>query len=418
MPGVFPDYKAPIVRNGADGRELATARWGMPSSSKALMDATKKRAEKLQAKGKPVDFKELLRMEPDGGTTNIRNVKSKHWTRWLGVENRCVVPFNSFSEFNKAEGGDIWFALDETRTLPRKVPTVGYLAANAEAADRPRRTALVQRLAELGWTEGRTVRIEYRWADGAAERAAEIAPDLVRLPVDVIVTSGDAFVLAVKKATKTIPIIFMSAGDPVGNGLIESLARPGGNVTGLSLELTETVGKRIEVLREIIPDMRRLAILFRVEEKRAIPELDAARRTARTLGLDTIEAGIRSGDDIAPAIDSLNGRADAIYVCLDPLVFTNAALINTLALAARLPVSHGVRESVLAGGLVSYGPDFPDLARRAAELVDKALRGAKPADIPVEQPTKFDLILNLKTARSLGLTIPATLLGRADEVIE
>jgi putative SOS response-associated peptidase YedK len=147
MPGVFPDYKAPIVRNGADGRELATARWGMPSSSKALMDATKKRAEKLQAKGKPVEFKELLRMEPDSGTTNIRNVKSKHWTRWLGVENRCVVPFNSFSEFNKAAGGDIWFALDETRTLPRKVPTVGYLAANAEAADRPRRTALVQRLA-------------------------------------------------------------------------------------------------------------------------------------------------------------------------------------------------------------------------------------------------------------------------------
>ncbi|MGD0851680.1 ABC transporter substrate-binding protein [Bradyrhizobium sp.] len=300
----------------------------------------------------------------------------------------------------------------------RKLPTVGYLAANTEPADRPRRATFVQRLAELGWAEGRTVRIEYRWADGAAERAAEIAPDLVRLPVDVIVTSGDAFVLAVKKVTTTIPIIFMSAGDPVGNGLVESLARPGGNVTGLSLELTETVGKRLEVLREIVPDMRRLAILFRVVEKRANLELDAARATARTFSLDTIDAGIRSGDDIAPVIESLKGRADAIYVCLDPTVFTNATLINTLALAARLPVSHGVRESVLTGGLMSYGPDFPDLARRGAELVDKALRGTKPADIPVEQPTKFDLVINLKTARSLDLTIPPTLLARADEVIE
>jgi putative ABC transport system substrate-binding protein len=277
----------------------------------------------------------------------------------------------------------------------RKLPTVGYLAANTEPADRPRRATFVQRLAELGWAEGRTVRIEYRWADGAAERAAEIAPDLVRLPVDVIVTSGDAFVLAVKKVTTTIPIIFMSA-----------------------LELTETVGKRLEVLREIVPDMRRLAILFRVVEKRANLELDAARATARTFSLDTIDAGIRSGDDIAPVIESLKGRADAIYVCLDPTVFTNATLINTLALAARLPVSHGVRESVLTGGLMSYGPDFPDLARRGAELVDKALRGTKPADIPVEQPTKFDLVINLKTARSLDLTIPPTLLARADEVIE
>jgi putative ABC transport system substrate-binding protein len=300
----------------------------------------------------------------------------------------------------------------------RKLPTVGYLAANTEPVDRSRRTALVQRLAELGWAEGRTVRIEYRWADGAAERAAEIAPDLVRLPVDVIVTSGDAFVLAVKKATTMIPIIFMSAGDPVGNGLIDSLARPGGNVTGLSLELTETVGKRLELLREVVPDMRRLAILFHVVEKRANLELEAARATARSLSLDTIDAGIRSRDDIASVIESLKGRADAIYVCLDPMVFTNATLINTLALAARLPVSHGVRESILAGGLISYGPDFPDLARRGAELVDKVLRGTKPADIPVEQPTKFDLVVNLKTARSLDLAIPPTLLVRADEVIE
>jgi putative tryptophan/tyrosine transport system substrate-binding protein len=299
-----------------------------------------------------------------------------------------------------------------------KLPTIGYLAPNSEAADRSRRAAFVQRLGELGWVEGSSVRIEYLWADGVIERAAEAAPELVRLKVDVIVSGGDAYVIAAKRATATIPIVFASAGDPVGNGLVESLARPGGNVTGLSIQLTETVGKRLSLLREVVPGFSRLAILFNAGDRQVHPELDAAQAGTRALGINTILCGLQPGQDIAPALEPLRGNADALYVCLDPFVVTNAARINALALAARLPIMHGVRQNTEAGGLISYGPDFPDMSRHAAEIVDKILRGAKPADIPVSQPTKFDLVINLKTARALGLDLPPTLLGRADEVIE
>jgi putative ABC transport system substrate-binding protein len=299
-----------------------------------------------------------------------------------------------------------------------KVPTIGYLAALSETADRPRRVAFANRLAELGWVEGRSILIAYRWADGAVERAIEIAPEFVRVPVDIIVTSGDAYVLAVKRAAATIPIVFASAGDPVGNGLVASLARPGGNVTGLSIELPDTVGKRLELLRDVVPALRRLAILFNASDPQVNLELDAVLAAAHTLSLDTVRSEVRLSEDIAPAIEPLKGRAEALYVCLDPLVYSNAARINALALAARPPVIHSIRESPLTGGLMSYGPDFPDMSRRAAELVDKILRGAKPADIPVEQPTKFDLVINLKNAKALGLTVPGTVLARADEVIE
>ena len=298
------------------------------------------------------------------------------------------------------------------------MPAVGYLAAISEAADRTRRAAFVQRLGELGWVEGRSVRIEYRWADGHVARVVEIAPEFIRLPVDVIVTNGDAYVLAAKQATTTIPIVFASAGDPVGNGLVASLARPGGNVTGLSIELTETVGKRLELLREVVPTLRRLAILFNAADPQVNLELDAAQAAAHMLDLDIIKSEVRPGEDFAPVIEALKEHTDALYVCLDPFVVTNAARINALALAARLPVMHGVRENTLAEGLISYGPNFPDMYRRAAEIVDKILRGAKPADIPVEQPTKFDLVINLKTAKALGVTVPGTVLARADEVIE
>jgi putative tryptophan/tyrosine transport system substrate-binding protein len=299
-----------------------------------------------------------------------------------------------------------------------KLPTIGYLSANSEAADRLRRAAFVQRLGELGWVEGRSVRIEYRWADGVLERAVEIAPELVRLKADVVVTGGDAYVLAARRATATIPIVFASAGDPVGNGLVESLARPGGNVTGLSIQLTETVGKRLGLLHEVVPTLSRLAILFNAADKQVNLELDMAQAAAHALGLDVIRSGIRSGEDISSAIDPLRGRADALYVCLDPFIISNAARINSLALAARLPVMHGIRQNTLAEGLMSYGPDFPDMSRRAAEIVDKILRGTKPADIPVEQPTKFDFVINLKTAEALGITIPGTLIARADEIVE
>jgi putative tryptophan/tyrosine transport system substrate-binding protein len=301
---------------------------------------------------------------------------------------------------------------------PSKLPTIGYLGANSETVDRLRRAAFVQRLGELGWIPGTSVIIEYRWADGIAERAGDIAAELVRLKVDIIVTGGDAYVLAAKRATATVPIVFTAAGDPVGNGLVATLARPGGNVTGRSLQLTDTVGKRLELLREIVPALRRLAVVFNAADAQVNLERDAVLAAAQTLNLDLIRAEIRPAEDVAPAIEPLKGRADALYACTDPLVNTTAARINALALAARLPVMHSFRTNAEAGGLISYGPDVVDLWRRGADTVDKILRGAKPADIPVEQPTQFDLVIVLKTAKALGLTVPTTLLATADEVIE
>jgi putative tryptophan/tyrosine transport system substrate-binding protein len=224
--------------------------------------------------------------------------------------------------------------------------------------------------------------------------------------------------VAAMQATSVIPIVFAAAGDPVGTGLVASLARPGGNVTGLSIQQTDLAAKRLELLREVVPGLRRLAILANVGGPAVVLDMREVEAAARTLGLEVIASEIRRGEDIVPAFEALNGRADALYVCIDPLVNTHRIRINTLALAARLPTMHAYREYVEAGGLMSYGANLPDLWRRAADLVDKVLRGGKPGDIPVEQPTKFDLIVNLTTAKALGLDVPATLLARADEVIE
>ena len=300
---------------------------------------------------------------------------------------------------------------------PAKVPTIGFLGATTPATWSLYVAAFVQRLRELGWSEGRTIAIEYRWAEGRGERFAEIAAEFVRLKVDVIVTAGGA-VLAAKQATSLIPIVFAVAADPVGGGLVASLVQPGGNVTGLSTQTAETAGKRLELLREIVPGLRQLAIIANAGYPAAVLEMAEVQAAARTLGLEVTTLEIRRAENIAPAFEALRGRVEALYVCADPLVTTNRVRINTLALAARLPVMHGVREYVEAGGLMSYGPNFPELFRRAADYVDKILRGAKPADIPVEQPTKFDLVINLTTAKALGLTIPETFLVRADEVIE
>ena len=300
---------------------------------------------------------------------------------------------------------------------PAKLPTIGFLGGTTPATWSLFVAAFVQRLRELGWIEGRTIAIEYRWAEGRGERFAEIAAEFVRLNVDVIVTVGGA-VLAAKQATSLIPIVFAAAADPVGSGLVASLARPGGNVTGLSSQFTDLAGKRLELLREMVPSLRRLAIMANAGYPAAVLEMAEVQATTRTLGLDVVTLELRRAEDIAPAFEALKGRAEALYVCAESLVTTNRVRINTLALAARLPVMHGVREYVEAGGLMSYGPNFPDLWRRAGDLVDKILRGAKPADIPVEQPTKFDLIINLTTAKALGLDVPPTLLARADEVIE
>jgi len=301
---------------------------------------------------------------------------------------------------------------------PGKLPTIGFLGANTRLVDSQRLAGFVERLRELGWIENRTVAIEYRWGEGRNERFAQFAAEFVRRNVDVIVTGGTASVIAVKQATSTIPIVFATAGDPVGTGLVTSLAKPGGNVTGLSAQVPDLVGKRLELLREVVPGLRRLAILTNIGNPVIVLERDEIRTTAHTVGLEVITLEIRRAEDIAPAFEALKGGADALYVPADPLIFTNLVRINSLALGARLPTMHGSREYVEAGGLMSYGPNFPDLYRRAADYVDKILRGAKPADLPVEQPTKFDLVLNLTTAKVLALTIPESFLLRADEVIE
>jgi ABC-type uncharacterized transport system substrate-binding protein len=301
---------------------------------------------------------------------------------------------------------------------PAKLRTIGYLGANTPSAESQRIAAFVQRLRELGWIEGRTIAIEVRWAEGRNQRFAEIAAEFVRLKVDVIVTAGTAAVVTAKQATSVIPIVFAVAGDPVGTGLVASLARPGGNVTGLSLQTTDLIGKRLELLREVVPGLRRLAILANVSSPLGVLEMREVQATARTLGLEVATSEVRRAEDITPAFDALKGRADALYVVAGPLVTTNRIRINTLALGARLPTMHGQWDNVEAGGLMSYGANFPDLYRRAADFVDKILRGANPADIPVEQPTRFDLVVNLTAAKALGLDVPPTLLARADEVIE
>jgi putative ABC transport system substrate-binding protein len=301
---------------------------------------------------------------------------------------------------------------------PAKLPTIGFLVSGTPSSHGQWVAAFVRRLHELGWIEARTVAIEYRWAEGRTERAAEIAAEFVGRKVDVIVTSATAPVVAAKQATSVIPIVFAAAGDPVASGLVASLARPGGNVTGLSIQQADVAAKRLELLREVVPGLSRLAILANLGGPGAVLEMREVQAAAHTLGLEAITLEIQRGEDIVPAFEKLKGRADALHVALDPLVGTHRIRINTLALAARLPTMHGSREGVEAAGLMSYGPNLPDLFRRAADFVDKILRGAKPADIPVEQPRKFDLVINLTTAKALGLEVPPTLLARADEVIE
>ena len=298
-----------------------------------------------------------------------------------------------------------------------RVQVIGYLGVTTPSDGSERTTAFVRQLHELGWIEGRTVAIEYRWAEGRGERYAEIAAEFVRLKVDVIVTAGGA-VLAAKQATSVIPIVFAVANDPVGSGLVASLARPGGNVTGLSLQFTDIAGKRLEFLRETVPGLRRLGIMANIRYPGAVQESREVQAMARTLGLEIARVEIERPEDIPIVFKTLRSRAEALYVCADPLLGTHRTWINTLALAARVPTMHGNREHVEAGGLMSYGANFADLYRRAAHVVDKVLRGTKPANIPVEQPTKFDFVINLKTARTLGLEIPPMLLARADEVIE
>jgi len=300
----------------------------------------------------------------------------------------------------------------------QKLRTIGFSGQSTRSAESELVAAFTQRLRELGWIEGRTITIEYRWSEGRAERFAQIAAEFVRLKVDVIVISGTPQVLATKQATSVIPIVFARVGDPVANGLVASLGRPGGNVTGLSSQSDELAGKRLELLREVVPSLRRVAILANVGNPLSVMELGEVQAAARMLGLEFDALEIWRAEDIAPAFEAIKGRTQALYVCPDGLVDANKIRINTSALGARLPTMHGYREYVEAGGLMSYGANLPDMYGRAADYVDKILRGAKPGDIPVEQPTKFDLIVNLTTAKALGVELSPTLLAHANEIIE
>ena len=321
-------------------------------------------------------------------------------------------------EFITLLGGAAVWPLAARAQQAGKLPTIGFLDGATPWIESQRLAAFVQRLRELAWVDGRNVAIESRWAEGRPERVSEIAAEFVRIRVDVIVTVGTSLALAAKQATSAIPIVFVGVGEPVDTGLVASLARPGGNITDLSNQSPDLAGKRVELLRDVIPGLRRLAIMADVGNPGSVLEMGEAQAAARKFGLEVTTSEIRRAEDITPAFEALRDRADALYLCADPLMITNRTRINILAVGARLPTMHGVREYVEAGGLMSYGPNFPDLLRRAADFVDKILRGAKPADIPVEQPTKFDFIINLTTAKALKVTIPEAFLLRADELIE
>jgi putative ABC transport system substrate-binding protein len=299
-----------------------------------------------------------------------------------------------------------------------RMPTIGFLGPASPSVASNLVAAFVNRLRELGWIEGQHLIIEYRWAQGRSERYAEIATEFVALKVDLIVTWASAPVLAAKQATVEIPIVFAAQMDPISAGVVASLSRPGGNVTGLSLQQTDTAGKRLELLREAITSLRRLAIMGNVASPGVVLEIGEIETAARGLGVEVTTLEIRRVEDIAPAIQSVKGRVDALYIATDPLVLGNRIETNVLSKGSRLPTVYGSREYVEAGGFMSYGPSWPNLFRRAAELADKILRGTKPADIPVEQPTQFELAINLNTAKTLGIEIPPMLLARADAVIE
>jgi putative ABC transport system substrate-binding protein len=285
-----------------------------------------------------------------------------------------------------------------------RLPIIGFMGAGTPSSWSQWTEAFLQRLRELGWVDGRNIAIEYRWAEGSTERYAEIANEFVRLNVDIIFTVGGE---AAKQATSSIAIVGALMPDPVEHGLVASLARPGGNV--LSLLASDLAGKRLELLREVLPSLRRLGILAQVGTN--VVELSEVRTGAKVLGLEVVQLDIRRAEDIAYAFEALKGRVEALYVPANPLANTNRVRINDLALDAEMPTVHGFRQYVETGGLISYGPSTTDLFRRSGDFVDKILRGARPADMPVEQPAKFELIINLKTAKALGLTMPPA--GRA-----
>jgi putative ABC transport system substrate-binding protein len=318
-------------------------------------------------------------------------------------------------EFIALFGGATVWSL-EARAQTATLRTIGFLG-DSVSGWRPWTAAFVHRLREYGWIEGKTIAIEYAWSEGHTGHLTKIAAEFVRLKVDLIVTFGGA-VTTLRQAMPTTPIVFAIAVDPLGAGLVPSLSRPRGNVTGSSLQAADTAGKRLELLREVVPSLRRLTIVFNAGYSASEREKDETQAAARAFGFDVAPLGIRRSEEIAPAFAAVKSQTDALYVVEDALIYANRAQFVALALEARLPTSFNESGIVRAGGLMSYGPSYPALFERAAEIVDKILRGTKPGDIPVEQPTKFELVLNLKTAKMLGLTISSSVLAFADEVIE
>jgi putative tryptophan/tyrosine transport system substrate-binding protein len=319
-------------------------------------------------------------------------------------------------EFIALVGGATAWPL-AARTQPaNRLPTVALLGDRVSVWG-TWTTAFAQRLRELGWIEGKTVAFEYRWSEGRPERVAEFGAEFVQQKVDVIVTYGGA-VAILKQATTSIPIVFALAVDPLGIGLVANLSRPGGNVTGFSLQQAESASKRLALLRQIVPSLRRLAIIFDASYPASVQEGVNVQAAARTLGLEVAQQEIRRREDIASVFDAIKGQADAVYVVENALTAANADRITALALNALLPTTFTTAVSARAGALMSYGPNVPALFRHAADYVDKILHGTKPAELPVAQPTQFDLVINLKTAEALGLTVPHDLLVLADEVIE
>jgi putative tryptophan/tyrosine transport system substrate-binding protein len=301
-----------------------------------------------------------------------------------------------------------------------KVPRIGILHPGTPAATSHLFEAFRQGLREHGYVDGQSIVLERRFGENRTERISEVGAELVRLKVDVIVTATDVGIAAVKQRTQTIPIVMANSTDPVETEFVASLAHPAGNITGLSMTAPELSGKRLELLKEVVPGLSRVAIIWNPDVRGAVLEYKETESAARSLRLRLHSVEVRRADDLNRAFSVLaNGRAQAlIVVALSPLIFANRDQIVSLARKHRLPSMYGGREFADAGGLMAYGPSSTDLWRRAATYVDKILRGAKPGDLPVEQPTKFEFVINLKTAKALGLTIPQALLQRADQVLE
>jgi putative tryptophan/tyrosine transport system substrate-binding protein len=297
-----------------------------------------------------------------------------------------------------------------------KLPSLGFLTAGAGSPGLP---ALLEGLRQLDWIEGKTIVVEYRYAKNRNDRLPELAAELVRLNVSVIVAAGTLAPLAAKHATTTIPIVMTSAGDPLGTGLVSSLARPGGNATGLSLMSPDLSGKRLELIKQIIPDIARVAIMWNATNPYPALVFRQTENAARQLKIEVQPLEVRTPDDVSSALEAaMREKANALITVEDPLTVNYRKQIADFAAENRLPTISGLREYVDAGGLLSYGPDLADLYRRAAGYVDKILKGAKPSELPVEQPTKFALVINLKTSKALGLTIPPDMLAIADALIE